>query len=68
MNENGNLQNGDYVCSSSSQGYGMKQDDDVLHNYTVAKVTQDVDFSSSDAITLPNGKKAMFVGATYHCG
>ena len=46
----------------------MKQNDDILHNYTVAKVTQDVDFSSQDAITLPNGKKAMFVGATYHCG
>ena len=46
----------------------MKQNDDILHNYTVAKVTQDVDFSSPDAITLPNGIKAMFVGATYHCG
>ena len=46
----------------------MKQDDDILHNYTVAKVTQDVDFGSSHAITLPHGMKAMFVGCTYHCG
>ena len=66
--ENGGLDNGDYVCSSSLSGYGMKQDDDILHNYTVAKVTQNVNWSSQDAITLPNGKKAMFVGATYHCG
>ena len=67
-NENGNLDNGDYVCTSSYPGYGMKQDDDILHNYTVAKVTQNVNFSSSDAITLPNAMKAMFVGCTYHCG
>ena len=58
-NENGNLDNGDYVCTSSYPGYGMKQDDDILHNYTVAKLTQSLNFSSSDAITLPNGMKAM---------
>ena len=47
---------------------GCKQTGDILHNYTVAKVTQDVNFSSPDSVTLPSGKKAMFVGATYHCG
>jgi hypothetical protein len=26
-------------------GYGTKQDDDILHNYTVAKITMDCDFS-----------------------
>lgn len=67
-NESGDISNGDYVCSSSYQGYGMKQDDDILHNYTVAKITQDANFSSSEATTLPNGNKAMLVSCTYHCG
>ena len=41
---NGNLENGDYICSWA-QGYGQKQDDDLLHNYTVAKITMDCDFN-----------------------
>jgi len=53
----------------------MKQDDDLLHNYTVAKITCDCDF------TLDNGfyqceefeyegdtYRRAFVGCTYHCG
>jgi hypothetical protein len=39
------FENGDYICSSSIPGYGMKQDDDFLHNYTVAKITMDCDFN-----------------------
>ena len=44
-NINGNLDSGDYIASSSIMGYGMKQDDDILHNYTVAKITMDCDFN-----------------------
>lgn len=44
-NYNGNLENGDYITSSPLPGYGMKQDDDLLHNYTVAKITMDCDFN-----------------------
>jgi len=29
-------------------GYGQKQEDDVLHNYTVAKITMDCDFTGSN--------------------
>ena len=43
-NNNGNIQNGDYICSYLN-GYGQKQDDDLLHNYTVAKATMDCDFN-----------------------
>jgi len=43
-NKNGNLESGDYITSSSIIGYGEKQDDDVLHNYTVAKITMNCDF------------------------
>ena len=37
--------NGDYVISSTVSGMGCKQTGDILHNYTVAKVTQDVNSS-----------------------
>jgi len=42
---NGNLNNGDYITSSVIPGIGMKQDDDLLHNYTVAKITMNCDFN-----------------------
>ena len=41
---NGIIENGDYITSSIVTGYGMKQNDDLLHNYTVAKITQDCNF------------------------
>jgi hypothetical protein len=44
-NINGNLESGDYITSASIPGYGMKQNDDLLHNYTVAKITMDCDFN-----------------------
>ena len=73
-NLNGNLENGDYITTSEIHGLGMKQDDDLLHNYTVAKITQDCDFENDDInIIVPfhhNGLpyKRAFVGCTYHCG
>ncbi len=45
-NFNGNIDNGDYITSCAIPGYGMKQNDDILHNYTVAKITCNVDFSN----------------------
>ncbi len=53
----------------------MKQDDDILRNYTVAKITQDCMFDlestdydckevEHDGIVY----KVAFVGCTYHCG
>ena len=44
-NKLGIFENGDYITSSSVPGYGQKQDDDLLHNYTVAKITTDCDFT-----------------------
>ena len=46
-NINGNLENGDYITSSSIPGYGMKQDENILKNYTVAKITCDCDFDET---------------------
>ena len=42
---NGTLENGDYITTSPISGIGMKQDDDLLHTYTVAKITMDCDFN-----------------------
>jgi hypothetical protein len=47
VNTNGSLESGDYITTSNVTGYGQKQDDDVLHNYTVAKITMDCDFNPS---------------------
>ena len=59
--QNGNIQNGDYITSASgSGGYGCKQSDDLLHNYTVAKSLEDVDWSNEPL----NTKR---IACTYHC-
>ena len=44
-NKNGPFENGDFITSSTVPGYGMVQDDDLNHNYTVGKITCDCDFS-----------------------
>ena len=43
---NGNLESGDYITTSNIPGYGMKQSDDNMKNYTVAKITMDCDFTN----------------------
>jgi hypothetical protein len=45
---NGPLVSGDYMTTSNITGYAQKQDDDILHNYTVAKITMDCDFNPDD--------------------
>jgi hypothetical protein len=70
-NTNGTLENGDYITTSTIPGYGMKQDDDLLHNYTVAKITEDCLFDSMRTIEFEysgSAYKKQFVGVTYHCG
>ena len=74
-NENGNLNNGDCITTSSLEGIGMKQDDDIIHNYTVAKITIDCSFTLNSPTyncieTEINGVKyrKAFVSCTYHCG
>jgi hypothetical protein len=71
-NSNGNIENGDYIQSSDHLGYGEKQDDDLLHNYTVAKATMDCDFELDNPLyncfELDDGLRVAFVAATYHCG
>jgi hypothetical protein len=71
-NSNGNIENGDYITSSDYLGYGEKQDDDLLHNYTVAKATINCDFELDsiyyNCIQLNDNIKIAFIACTYHCG
>jgi len=59
--EGGDIEIGDYICSSSIPGKGMKQSDDLLHNYTVAKAIEKVIWANEPATIK-------MVGCTYHCG
>ena len=45
-NKDGDLENGDFITTCSVPGYGTKQSDDLLHNYTFGKITQDTDFNN----------------------
>jgi peptidoglycan hydrolase CwlO-like protein len=49
-NINGPITNGDYITTCVLPGLGMKQDDDVLHSYTVAKITTDCSFDEMDMV------------------
>ena len=67
--EGGNLQKGDYISSSSKSGYGMKQSDDLLHNYTIGKITCDCDFGNVGSLESKtvDGVTMCFVGCKYLC-
>ena len=71
-NTNGNIENGDYLQSSDLLGYGEKQDDDILHNYTIAKSTIDCNFELDSPYyqchEIENGIRVAFIACSYHCG
>ena len=58
--ENGNIEAGDLITTSSIPGKGMKQDDDLIRSYTVAKARESVTFTSPTEVKM--------VACTYHCG
>jgi hypothetical protein len=57
--EGGNIEAGDYITSSSIPGKGMKQADDLMHNYTVAKARESYTFTGNEIYQL---------ACSYHCG
>ena len=70
-NSNGNIENGDYLQSSDLLGYAERQDDDILHNYTVAKATMDCNFELDSPYYQcyeENGVRYALIACTYHCG
>jgi hypothetical protein len=58
--ENGPIEIGDYITTSSIPGKGMKQDDDLMRNYTVAKARESVTFSSPTEVKQ--------IACSYHAG
>ena len=46
--EGGDIQAGDLICTSSTSGKGMRQSDDLVHSYTVAKARETVAFIGSE--------------------
>lgn len=67
-NANGNIHNGDLITCSSVPGYGMKQNDDIIRSFTVAKITCDCFFEhSSTSVVIHNDVefKVAFVGCVY---
>ena len=70
VNTNGSLEAGDYITTSNVAGYGQKQDDDILHNYTVAKITMDCDFNPAtqpvQQILRSNVVETYYLGNVHH--
>lgn len=64
---NGNIEEGDYIQSSEREGEGERQEDDVLHNYTVAKAIIKVIWEEIEEDPL-KGYKWKLIPATLHCG
>jgi hypothetical protein len=58
--EGGDISVGDFICASSIPGKGMKQSDDIVHSYTVARAREAATFSSPTEIK--------FVPCIYLCG
>ncbi|AFK66649.1 central tail fiber J [Colwellia phage 9A] len=58
--ENGDLESGDLIATSSMMGKGMRQDGDIITNRTVAEVRHDVTFDSPDQVKQ--------VAVIYRCG
>jgi len=71
-NSNGNIENGDYITSSDYLGYGERQDEIFLCNYTCAKATMDCNFELDsplyNCIEIQEGLRIAFIACTYHSG
>jgi hypothetical protein len=71
VNTIGNIENGDYLQTSNELGNAEKQDDDILHNFTIGKATIDRNFELNsdkyEIIILENRVLAAFIACTYHC-
>ncbi|MBN1227358.1 MAG: hypothetical protein JXA79_10220, partial [Deltaproteobacteria bacterium] len=69
-NVNGDIQAGDYITTSTIAGYGQRQDDDLLHSYTLGKAIEDVDWDSVEETVEYSGElfKAYLIAVVYTSG
>lgn len=56
----GDIQAGDFISASAIIGKGMKQSDDLMHQYTVAKARESVTFASPNEVKM--------IACIYLCG
>jgi hypothetical protein len=67
---NGDINAGDYITTSAIAGYGQRQNDDVLHSYTLGKAIENIDWSKVTETIEFNGKtyKAYPIAVVYTSG
>jgi hypothetical protein len=56
---NGDIEAGEYITTSLVAGYGQKQDDDLLHSYTLGKAIESVNWSEVTTTVEFNGQTYM---------
>lgn len=70
--QNGDISTGDYICTSDIKGKGMRQNDDLLHNYTVSKARECIIWENEvigeNGCFEQDGYKCKMIACTYHCG
>jgi hypothetical protein len=69
-NANSNIEAGDYITTSSIPGYGQRQNDDILHSYTLGKATETVDWDLVTETVTFNGNtyKVYLIAVVYTSG
>lgn len=69
-NVNGDIASGDYITTSAVAGYGQRQDDDLLHSYTLGKAIEAVDWSAVTDTVTAGGQtvKAYLIAVVYTSG
>ena len=67
---NGDIEAGDYITTSLVAGYGQKQDDDLLHSYTLGKAIESVNWSNVSMTVEFNGQtyRAYPIAVVYTSG
>ena len=61
---------GDYITTSPVPGYGQRQNDDLLHSYTLGKAIEKVDWGSVTDTAEYNGRtvKIYLIAVVYTSG
>jgi len=69
-NTNGDIEAGDYITTSAIPGYGQKQEDDLVHSYTVGKAIETVDWDSVTETIDSKGEthKVYLIAVVYTSG
>jgi NAD dependent epimerase/dehydratase family enzyme len=69
-NINGEIEAGDYITTSAIAGYGQRQENDLVHSYTVGKATETVDWDKVTKTVEYQGRrvKIYLIAVVYTSG